>query len=350
VRNSRSRHDRCRIVAAGRAAPTRRLGGRAHALAARRSSRASAWRGPPRGLIPGSRSRTTRGRRAALDSRKRRGCPLASVATRRAVGPGRGVVPSGRRGQRSWARRVVDRRTWARRHAVHHQPTRRRTRRCRCRRQPRCRTGAIGRSGLRPIERGRADVRRACWALHDPVRRRSDRDDHALIDRHRLVPRPSPVVPPSACRDTAAPTLMQRPSAPSAISPAWEAWADGITPSGPRVEARLEAIDGALENAVKVGACPDGLGRTLGCKGEIRGAGRLAKPRRRTYEQPFPDVCGRSRHMSERPHLPDVSRLSPGKRDRGDRTRTCDPRFWRPMLYQLSYAPRRNQPLRLHSW
>ncbi len=25
---------------------------------------------------------------------------------------------------------------------------------------------------------------------------------------------------------------------------------------------------------------------------------------------------------------------------RGDRTRTCDPRFWRPMLYQLSYAPR----------
>src|SRR5690606_26496436 len=24
---------------------------------------------------------------------------------------------------------------------------------------------------------------------------------------------------------------------------------------------------------------------------------------------------------------------------RGDRTRTYDPRFWRPMLYQLSYAP-----------
>ena len=25
---------------------------------------------------------------------------------------------------------------------------------------------------------------------------------------------------------------------------------------------------------------------------------------------------------------------------RGDRTRTCNPRFWRPVLYQLSYAPR----------
>ena len=25
---------------------------------------------------------------------------------------------------------------------------------------------------------------------------------------------------------------------------------------------------------------------------------------------------------------------------RGDRTRTCDIRFWRPTLYQLSYAPR----------
>ena len=27
-------------------------------------------------------------------------------------------------------------------------------------------------------------------------------------------------------------------------------------------------------------------------------------------------------------------------RDRGDRARTCDLRFWRPTLYQLSYAPR----------
>ena len=26
---------------------------------------------------------------------------------------------------------------------------------------------------------------------------------------------------------------------------------------------------------------------------------------------------------------------------RGDRIRTCDPRFWRPMLYQLSYTPAR---------
>jgi hypothetical protein len=25
--------------------------------------------------------------------------------------------------------------------------------------------------------------------------------------------------------------------------------------------------------------------------------------------------------------------------NRGDRTRTCDIRFWRPTLYQLSYAP-----------
>ena len=28
-------------------------------------------------------------------------------------------------------------------------------------------------------------------------------------------------------------------------------------------------------------------------------------------------------------------------RNRGDRTRTCDIRFWRPTLYQLSYTPRR---------
>ena len=26
--------------------------------------------------------------------------------------------------------------------------------------------------------------------------------------------------------------------------------------------------------------------------------------------------------------------------DRGGRTRTCNPRFWRPVLCQLSYAPR----------
>jgi hypothetical protein len=29
-----------------------------------------------------------------------------------------------------------------------------------------------------------------------------------------------------------------------------------------------------------------------------------------------------------------------GLSNRGDRTRTCNPRFWRPVLYQLSYAPR----------
>jgi hypothetical protein len=29
-----------------------------------------------------------------------------------------------------------------------------------------------------------------------------------------------------------------------------------------------------------------------------------------------------------------------GASDRGDRTRTCNPRFWRPVLCQLSYAPR----------
>jgi hypothetical protein len=28
-----------------------------------------------------------------------------------------------------------------------------------------------------------------------------------------------------------------------------------------------------------------------------------------------------------------------GDGNRGDRTRTCNPRFWRPVLYQLSYAP-----------
>src|SRR3954453_4981620 len=46
-----------------------------------------------------------------------------------------------------------------------------------------------------------------------------------------------------------------------------------------------------------------------------------------------------------------TSRVPPGRcaspdqraareRNRGDRTRTCDIRFWRPTLYQLSYAPR----------
>src|SRR3954454_6732373 len=33
---------------------------------------------------------------------------------------------------------------------------------------------------------------------------------------------------------------------------------------------------------------------------------------------------------------------APARRwDRGDRTRTCNPRFWRPVLYQLSYSPSR---------
>src|SRR2546423_14706357 len=31
--------------------------------------------------------------------------------------------------------------------------------------------------------------------------------------------------------------------------------------------------------------------------------------------------------------------------DRGGRTRTCNPRFWRPVLCQLSYAPRLGQDL-----
>ena len=32
--------------------------------------------------------------------------------------------------------------------------------------------------------------------------------------------------------------------------------------------------------------------------------------------------------------------MAPQVPNRGDRTRTCNPRFWRPVLYQLSYAPR----------
>ena len=35
-----------------------------------------------------------------------------------------------------------------------------------------------------------------------------------------------------------------------------------------------------------------------------------------------------------------TGRLSRHFPDRGGRTRTCNPRFWRPVLCQLSYAPR----------
>ena len=38
--------------------------------------------------------------------------------------------------------------------------------------------------------------------------------------------------------------------------------------------------------------------------------------------------------------LPSLSFVVAQKGNRGDRTRTCDLRFWRPPLYQLSYAPR----------
>ncbi len=36
------------------------------------------------------------------------------------------------------------------------------------------------------------------------------------------------------------------------------------------------------------------------------------------------------------------SKTFPSNFCRGDRIRTCDPRFWRPMLYQLSYSPIRH--------
>ena len=84
-----------------------------------------------------------------------------------------------------------------------------------------------------------------------------------------------------------------------------------------------------------------------------RPAARLAPLPAETIEQAVGGVryadhlCGRSRHLGERPHVARVSGSSPGNSDRGDRTRTCDPRFWRPMLYQLSYAPLRRPCCRL---
>ena len=46
--------------------------------------------------------------------------------------------------------------------------------------------------------------------------------------------------------------------------------------------------------------------------------------------------------LQDPPPAPDVAAPEPGfaAKNRGDRTRTCNPRFWRPVLYQLSYTPR----------
>ena len=52
-------------------------------------------------------------------------------------------------------------------------------------------------------------------------------------------------------------------------------------------------------------------------------------------------VQGSSRGRNRREPIPSVPAkpAPPLQENRGDRTRTCDLRFWRPPLYQLSYAP-----------
>ena len=76
-------------------------------------------------------------------------------------------------------------------------------------------------------------------------------------------------------------------------------------------------------------------GTILRCSARLRGRGpgRLVRYHRKV----------RSRLVSslERQLVFAVAgSLPPAGLSRGDRTRTCNPRFWRPVLYQLSYAPR----------
>ena len=48
----------------------------------------------------------------------------------------------------------------------------------------------------------------------------------------------------------------------------------------------------------------------------------------------------RAEHKATWPGWAEVAcSLCEKKNGRGDRTRTRNPRFWRPMLYQLSYSP-----------
>ncbi len=56
-------------------------------------------------------------------------------------------------------------------------------------------------------------------------------------------------------------------------------------------------------------------------------------------ERLFGQKSGRSNRRVFSP-VDGKPRLSGAFLYRGDRTRTCNPRFWRPVLYQLSYAPR----------
>jgi hypothetical protein len=55
-----------------------------------------------------------------------------------------------------------------------------------------------------------------------------------------------------------------------------------------------------------------------------------------SYPSTVPNGCSRAMNAS-----PDQNeaRISGNFRSRGDRTRTCNPRFWRPVHYQLCYSP-----------
>src|SRR5437870_3890950 len=46
-------------------------------------------------------------------------------------------------------------------------------------------------------------------------------------------------------------------------------------------------------------------------------------------------------------HQPTVKLLTACPTNRPGRNRTCNPRFWRPVLYQLSYGPRNGSGLKL---
>jgi hypothetical protein len=111
-----------------------------------------------------------------------------------------------------------------------------------------------------------------------------------------------------------------------------------------RERAHAEAFGGVGERRCETGP----LGRHRASDGrELSAVPTFSPTLLPTCERPFPDFCGRSQHSRERPHLPVFPGFPAGNCHRGDRTRTCDPRFWRPMLYQLSYAPLRRPCSRL---
>src|SRR4051812_28212456 len=56
----------------------------------------------------------------------------------------------------------------------------------------------------------------------------------------------------------------------------------------------------------------------------------------------------RERERATASRFPGTGRAAPTRcgPDRPGRNRTCNPRFWRPVLYQLSYGPRKKHVVR----